>query len=123
MKLHPPRLVGGGVHLNKALPYKVSPHRKIIDHRFKEAKLRYNMVCFLLKLQLIMAFGKFILYPLIYFLIIYVQSRLYYFGDILGLRACLLYSPKWVFGYDHSTFIAHSPIAIGESVNKHLLKI
>ena len=49
-----------------------------------------------------MSFGKFILYPLICFLIMYVQSRLYYFGDALGLGACLLFSPKWVFGYDHN---------------------
>ena len=110
MKLHPPRLAGGGVHLNKALRYKVSSHRENSDHRFKEANLWYYMVCFLWKLQLIIAFGKFVLYPLICFPIVYVQSRLYYFGDALGLGACLLFSPKWVFGYDHNTIIAHPPI-------------
>ena len=46
MKLDPP-VWPGGVHLNKALPYKVSPHRKNIDHRFKETNLWYNMVYFL----------------------------------------------------------------------------
>ena len=46
MKLDPPRLAGGGGHLNKALPYKVSSYRKNIDRPFKEANLRYDMVFF-----------------------------------------------------------------------------
>ena len=59
MKLDPPRLAGGGVHLNKALPYKVTSHRKNIDRPFKEANLRYDMVFFLSKLRLIVTFLKF----------------------------------------------------------------
>ena len=55
MKLDPPRLAGG-VHLNKALPYKVTSHRKNIDRPFKEANLRYDMVFFLSKSRLIVFF-------------------------------------------------------------------
>ena len=55
MKLDPPR--PGGVHLNKALPYKVSPHKKNIDQPFKK-KQTYGIIwyVFVSKLQLVVAF-------------------------------------------------------------------
>ena len=61
MKVDPPRLIGG-VHLNKALPYKVTSYRKNIDQLFKEANLRYDIVFFLSKLRLIVTFLKFEMY-------------------------------------------------------------
>ena len=54
----PPPSGRGAGHLNKALPYKVTSHRKNIDWPFKEAKLRYDMVFFLSKSRLIVTFLK-----------------------------------------------------------------
>ena len=44
----------------------------------------------------------------------YTERCLHYFGDALGLRACL-YSPRRVHVYDHNTIIAHPPIDIGDT--------
>ena len=59
MKVDPPPSDRRGVHLDKALPYKVTSHRKNIDQPFKEANLRYDMVFFLSKLRLIVTCLKF----------------------------------------------------------------
>ena len=46
---------------------------------------------------------------------LHIERCLYYFGDALGLRACL-YSPRRVFVYDHNTIIAHPPLHCLKSV-------
>ena len=51
MKVDPP-VWPGGVHLNKALPYKVTSNGKNIDQPFKEANLRlYGMIWYFFSLN------------------------------------------------------------------------
>ena len=124
MKLHPPRLAGG-VHLNKALPYKVTSHRKNIDQLFKEANLRYDMVFFLSKLRLIVTFLKFDSISIDQFsYIIMLKDVFDYFGDTLGPRICLWSARRVVHAHGNtgSTLVAHtsSLSTFDGSVDKHL---
>ena len=87
MKLDPPPSGRGGVHLNKALPYKVTSHRKNTDRPFKEANLRYDMVFFLSKLQLIVTSLKFDSISIDQFsYVIRFRVVFDYFGDALDPR-------------------------------------
>ena len=106
----PPRLIGG-LHLNRALPYEVTSHRKNIDQPFKEANLRYDMVFFLSKLRLIVTFLKFdsISIDQFYYVIIF-RDVFDYFGDALDPKICLWSARRVVHAYDNigDTLVAHT---------------
>ena len=121
----PPPSGRGGVHLNKALPYKVTSHRKNIDQLFKEADLRYDMVFFLSKLRLIVAFLKFDSISIDQFSYVIIFRDVFdYFGDPLGPRICLWSARRVVHAYGNTgnILVAHasSLSTFDGSVDKHL---
>ena len=110
MKLDPP-VSPGGVHLNKALPYKVSSYRKNIERPFKEANLRYDMVFFLSKSRLIVTFLKSDSISIDQFCYVIIFRDVFdYFGDALGPRICLWSARRVVHAYDNigDTLVAHT---------------
>ena len=122
MKLDPH--LKGGVHLNKALPYKVTSNRKNIDQPFKEANLRYDMVFFLSKLRLIVTFLKSDSVSIDQFSTVIIFKDVFdYFGGALGPRVCLWSARRVVHVYNNTdiTLIAHTPSlsSFDGSADKH----
>ena len=121
----PPPSGRGGVHLNKALPYKVTSHRKNIDRPFKEANLRYDMVFFLSKSRLIVTFMKSDSIPIdqIYYVIIF-RNVFDYFDDALDPRICSWSVRRVIYAYGNTgnTLVAptSSISTFDGSVDKHL---
>ena len=114
MKLDPPRLAGG-VHLNKALPYKVTSHRKNIDQPFKEANLWYDMVFFPLWITIDSNFLKTNFISIDQFFTVIIFKDIFdCFDGALGPRACLCSARQAVHTYDKTsnTLIAQPSVRV-----------